>query len=665
MKIASLSDIERIEKDLPLDQVINADNTYAAIANSAKQRPDHTALSFFLTGDAHQKAANISYAELLKKITQTANMLDRLGLKEDDVVAYILPNLPETHYVIWGGEAKCRILAINPLLESSQIQSLLNSAKAKVLVTMNPMPKMDLWQKVEQILPNLDTIQTVIGVDIAHYVQGASGLVAKVLQSVKKHGISLPNNPNNKLQYIDFLSAIKKANGDSLDFKRTFTKDTISSLFCTGGTTGLPKIAFRTHRNELVNATSVLYAAPGMLDIGKTILCGLPLFHVNATLITGLIPFMNGATVVLATPQGFRGKRVFEHFWQIVERFKVTTFSGVPTVYSTLLQHPVGDNDISSLEYCMCGAAPMPVEIFKSVESMIGVKLLEGYGLTEGTCVSSINPTAGETRVGSIGIRIPYQQMMCALIDENDTLVRSTTDQIGSVYIRGENVFSGYTESHQNEGLWQKDINGDIWLNTGDMGRQDEQGYFWLTGRQKELIIRGGHNIEPKIIEEAMCRHPDVAIAAAVGKPDIKAGELPVCYVQLLSTKTASTNTESDKAVTEQYLLDYAKANVPERAAIPRAIHIIPELPLTAVGKIFKPKLQMLEIQKCVKDITNDLMPDTLCSVNVIQDKRLGLLACIDINADKKQLEQLSTHLGKYTFKFKFEARSENNTEKK
>ncbi|MCJ8273791.1 MAG: AMP-binding protein, partial [Psychrosphaera sp.] len=361
MKITSLSDIEQIEKDHPLDQVITVDNTYAAIANSAKQRPEQTALSFFLTGDAHQKATNISYGELLKKITQTANMLDGLGLKEDDVVAYILPNLPETHYVIWGGEAKCRILAINPLLESSQIQSLLNSAKAKVLITMNPMPKMDLWHKVEQILPYLDTVQTVMGVDIAHYVKGFGGLVAKVLQSVKKRSISLPKN----LQYIDFLSAIKKTNGDSLDFKRTFTKDTISSLFCTGGTTGLPKIALRTHRNELVNATSVIYGAAGMLDAGKTILCGLPLFHVNATLITGLIPFMNGATVVLVTPQGFRGKGVFENFWQIIERFKVTTFSGVPTVYSTLLQHPVGDSDISSLEYCMCGAAPMPVEIFK------------------------------------------------------------------------------------------------------------------------------------------------------------------------------------------------------------------------------------------------------------------------------------------------------------
>lgn len=651
MKITSLSDIEQIEKDLPLSQVITVDNTYSAIANSAKQRPEHTALSFFLTGDTHQKAKNISYGELLKKITQTANMLDGLGLKEDDVVAYILPNLPETHYVIWGGEAKCRILAINPLLEPSQIQSLLNSAKAKVLITMNPMPKMDLWQKVEQILPNLDTVQTVIGVDIAHYVRGVAGLAAKALQSVKKRNIDLPNNRNNKLRYIDFLRAIKTHNGDSLNFERTFTKDTISSLFCTGGTTGLPKIALRTHRNELVNATSVLHAAPSMLGMGRTILCGLPLFHVNATLITGLIPFMNGATVVLATPQGFRGKGVFEHFWQIVERFKVTTFSGVPTVYSTLLQHPVGDNDISSLEYCMCGAAPMPVEIFKNVETMIGVKLLEGYGLTEGTCVSSINPTGGETRVGSIGIRIPYQQMMCALPDENGTLLRSETDQVGSVYIRGENVFLGYTEPHQNEGLWHKDINGDIWLNTGDMGRQDQQGYFWLTGRQKELIIRAGHNIEPKIIEEAMCAHPGVAIAAAVGKPDIKAGELPVCYVQLLLP-----NTESGKTITEHDLLEYAKANVPERAAIPRAMHIIPELPLTAVGKIFKPKLQMLEIQKCVTDITNDLMPGIPCSVNVIQDKRLGLLACIDIEADPQQIEQLSTHLGQYTFKFKFEA---------
>jgi len=273
MKIESIHDIEQIEKEHELDELIEFDNTYAAIRSSAQKRPARTAISFFLTGDDHQNAVNVSYAELLQKITQTANMLHRLGLKQDDVVAYIMPNLPETHYIIWGGEAKCQILAINPLLEPAQIKELLNSAKAKVLVTMNPAPKMELWEKVATILPAIESVRFVIGVDIAHYVAGFSGLVAGFLQGVKKRRICLPDN----MRYLNFATGIKRENGAELDFNRRYTNETISSLFCTGGTTGLPKIAMRSHRNELVNAVSVLYASAGMLEEGKTILCGLPL----------------------------------------------------------------------------------------------------------------------------------------------------------------------------------------------------------------------------------------------------------------------------------------------------------------------------------------------------------------------------------------------------
>ncbi|MFT4927972.1 MAG: fatty-acyl-CoA synthase [Phenylobacterium sp.] len=350
---------------------------------------------------------------------------------------------------------------------------------------------------------------------------------------------------------------------------------------------------------------------------------------------------MQGATVVMMTPQGFRGEGVFANFWRIVDHFNITTFSGVPTVYSALLQQPVGDSDISSLVFCMCGAAPMPVETFKSFEREVGVRILEGYGLTEGTCVSSINPTQGESRVGSIGIRIPYQQMMCGLTTAQGTVSRCNTDDVGSVLICGDNVFKGYCDEAQNQRLWFTDAQGQQWLDTGDMGRQDADGYFWLTGRTKELIIRGGHNIEPKLIEEVMCTHPAVALAAAVGTPDIHAGELPVCYVQL---KAGST-------VTAQVLLEFAQLNISERAAIPKNIYIIDALPITAVGKIFKPALEMQQIERCVKAVISRLLPDTEYSVYVSQDKKLGLLATIELTSNDTAVAELKAELGRYTFK--------------
>ena len=261
--------------------------------------------------------------------------------------------------------------------------------------------------------------------------------------------------------------------------------------------------------------------------------CGLPLFHVNGQLVTGLQIWLRGDHVVLATPEGYRGKNVIARFWDIVAHYRVNTFSGVPTIYSALLNVPLGGADISSLEYAVCGAAPMPAKLIEDFEAKTGVKIVEGYGLTEGGCVSAVNPPSGERRAGSIGLRIPYQQMISAVLDETGRFVRrADPNEIGSILINGPNVFRGYLDPGHNAGLWVE-IDGEKWLNTGDLGRQDPDGYFWLTGRRKELIIRGGHNIDPKIIEDALQTHPAVLLTAAVGSPDAYAGELPVAYVQL------------------------------------------------------------------------------------------------------------------------------------
>ena len=182
-------------------------------------------------------------------------------------------------------------------------------------------------------------------------------------------------------------------------------------------------------------------------------------------------------------------------------------FSGVPTIYAALLEVPIGDNDISSLEYAICGAAPMPAKLIEAFEAKTGLKIVEGYGLTESTCVSSLNPPEGKRRAGSIGLRLPYQQMRVVILDDAGRFLRmADVDEIGTIAITGPNVFAGYLDPQQNKDLWI-DIEGSRWLNTGDLGRQDGLGYFWLAGRRKELIIRGGHNIDPKMIEDALSKH--------------------------------------------------------------------------------------------------------------------------------------------------------------
>ena len=519
IQVKSLSDIERIELGSARDQSGEFECTYDAIRAGTELEPNKVAIAFFLSGETYDKPYYISHQTLMEKITQTANFLRSLPLQDEDVVAFLLPNIPETHYIIWGGQAACRVLAINPLLEPNQIRDLVNSVHAKVVVTMNPMQGIDLWPKLDAILPELTSIEHVIGIDIAQYVAGVKGMAAKLIQFNQRRKISLPRGK----QYHNFHAALRGHDKSQLSFQRHYTDQTISSLYCTGGTTGLPKIARRTHQNELSNAHAVVTANRAVLNRQKIILGGLPLFHVNGALVTSLLPFCLGASVVMATPQGYRGSKVIEKFWDIVEYFKVSAFSGVPTVYSALMKYPTAGKDLSSLEVGICGAAPMPVETFKAFQEKTGIKILEGYGLTEGACVSSLNPFFGEQKVGSIGLRIPYQQMQCVEIQGDKILRQCDTDEIGALAIRGPNVFLGYQLEHQNKGLWLYDDQGQRWLNTGDLARQDADGYFWLTGRKKELIVRGGHNIEPKLIEEAMCTHPAISLAAAVGKPDVHA----------------------------------------------------------------------------------------------------------------------------------------------
>lgn len=594
--ITRLADLLAVES-APAPSLPNS--SYDMIRAAAAAHLAAPALTFFARVEDHQRAQVWSYAELLAGIHATANLLHELGLAPTDVVAFVLPNLPQTHLVLWGGQASGIVFPINPLLEASAIADLLTAGQAKVLVTLAP--GTELWRKLQPVLGAVPGLEHVL-------VLGPSG--AALPDALAEARAAMPE----RIGVHDFAGGIQRQPTDRLVSGRRIKPGELSSYFCTGGTTGAPKIAMRSHGNEVANAWSTAQLLGYGMGPGRNIFCGLPLFHVNAVLVTGLLPFSCGAHVILGTPQGYRDSAVVARFWELVEHHRINFFSAVPTLYAALLLQPMDGRDLSSLQYGLCGAAPMPVELMRSFEQRTGLRILEGYGLTEATCVSSCNPPQGERRLGSIGLRLPWQDMKAVVLDEAGAYVRDCeSGEVGLLVIGGPNVFAGYKVPEHNQGLWLDGADGRRWLNTGDLGRQDAEGYFFLTGRRKELIIRGGHNIDPASIEGPLHRHPAVQLAAAVGRPDVHAGELPVAYVQLKAGASA----------TEDELLAFAKEQITERAACPKAIRVLAAMPLTVVGKIFKPELRQRETVDALRTALHEANAQ-ISRLEVVNDPQLG-----------------------------------------
>lgn len=616
----NIGDVEAIES-VPLGERISTRSTHELIEAGAQANPDATALYFLLSGEAWETPVEICYRDFLGRVTQSANLFHDLGVGPSDVVTYILPNLPQTHFALWGAETAGIANPINPLLEPAQIRDIMLSAKTKILVALGEHSSSDIWAKVEAIREEVPTLTGIVRV----------------------------MGPSNESQAIyGYEEVIDRYRAEKLDSGRRIEPGEVCSLYHTGGTTGTPKLARRTHMNEMFSAAICSMA----LDIsgGSTMMCGLPLFHANAPLLTGLAPLSVGASIVLLSPSGYRDPGVIQNFFRIAERYRVDSFMTVPTVLSMLLDVPVEGLDLSRLRYAICGAAPLSLQVFRAFEERTGLKLLEGYGLTEATVVSSCNPRDGERKVGSVGLRIPYQQMKTAILDDDGEYLRDCrTDEIGVIVLRGPNVFQGYVEEAHEQGAW---VDGD-WLNTGDMARMDEDQYFWLTGRKKELIIRGGHNIDPAVVEEVLYRIEGVADAAAVGQPDRHAGEVVVAFV----TPKAGVDLEAND------ILRYCRENISERAAIPKKVHIIDPMPVTAVGKIFKPALR----HRAIRDVFTaelEALSDLVESIGVVveEDKTYGATAYVtaapSAGVDEAKVRQrIDAILGPYTVRYQVRSR--------
>jgi fatty-acyl-CoA synthase len=622
MTFAGIEDRDAIENEMPWEKRDVPVTLYQMLSRTAARVPDYDAVSYQIFSGPQDKAETLSWSQLLGKSCQVANMLRGLGIGENDVVAYILPNCNETILTLLGGAIAGIVNPINPLLEPEQIASILRETNAKVVVTLRPFPKTDVAEKTAEAVRHAPNVNTVLEVDLNRYLTPPKSWIVPLVR---------PKMDNKSgLAHADYKSFHKEMarHPTTLNFADS-TKDRVACYFHTGGTTGMPKVAQHTYSGLIYNGwigDTLLYTED------DNIMCPLPLFHVFAVHVILMAAIASGAHVVFPTPQGYRGEGVFDNFWKLIERWNITFMITVPTAISALMQRPV-DADISSIKTAFSGSAPLPVELFKRFEKATGVTIVEGYGLTEATCLVSCNPVDGVKKIGSIGITFPYTDVKI-FKGTPDGPIEADVDEIGEICISNPGVYAGhtYTEAAKNEDLFYRDE----YLRTGDLGRFDGDSYLWITGRAKDLIIRGGHNIDPAEIEEALLGHDAVAFAGAIGQPDAHAGELPCAFVELVA----------GASVTPEELLEYCRVHVHERAAHPKHMTILDELPKTAVGKVFKPELRKQAITR-VYDEALEKAGVQARVTKVIDDKTRGLVAQLRRNgADEEDVAKV---LGGFT----------------
>jgi fatty-acyl-CoA synthase len=455
---------------------------------------------------------------------------------------------------------------VNPALSSERIAELVRRTGSRVLVAAGPELDLQLWQRLLEVAR-----QAGMTAVLALRPDGARGNPPALGETVDPDGRALV------VAYLDEMIA-GQPSGHLADADLPEAGD-LAAFVHTGGTTGAPKVAAHTHANQLACAQGIALCSG--LAPGEGVLGGLPLFHVNALIVTGIAPMFSGTRVVWPGPAGYRDKALYARFWQIIEHYRIGAMSAVPTVYGTLAQVPV-DADISTLRLPIVGAAPLPASVREAFAAHTGRRLLEGYGLTEATCASTWT-RPGEERPGSVGRVLPGQQVKAVRIGEDGSWADCAPGQAGVLVIGGPAVFAGYVTDPRLGGprVSRDGAVRDGWLDTGDLGCVDAGGFVSLAGRAKDLIIRGGHNIDPKVIEDALLIHPAVAAAAAVGRPDRHSGEVPVAYVVPAGPGPFD----------EAELLAWASTAIGEPAGRPKRIYPVDAIPVTAVGKHFKPAL--------------------------------------------------------------------------
>ena len=605
--IRSYEDIERFEAEMTVQQRLPERSVLDVFIGAAARRPERTAITMLMTGDADEQPRQVSYRELLGLVRQAANAFHALGGPRPGV-AYMLPNLVETHASLWGGQAAGYAVPINFLLQPDHIAELLKASGVNILVALGPHPTLDIWQKALALRERVPGLRL-----LAVAPPGAPG----------EDGV------------VNFHTAVMAQPDDRLVFDRPGRDDDVAAYLHTGGTTGNPKLVTLTHRSQLVAALGG--AVLGDMRPSDTLTANLPLFHAGGTIFCSLSVFMAGAGLLVMSPAGLRNPAMVQGFWRLAAQYRATLVGAVPTSMGAVLEVPLNGADISAVRAGFTGAASIPPAVAERFHQVTDRNLHEVYGMTEASGLIAVDAVASQGSPGSVGWRLPYTEVVVRRLGTDGLPGEPCAPhEIGAITVRGPHVSPGYRDPDHDPGVF--DGGG---LNTGDLGYTDETGHLHIAGRVKDLIIRSGHNIDPLMIENAMAAHPAVALAAAVGMPDDYAGELPVCYVTLRAGASAS----------EDELQDHARHTIGERPAWPKHIHIVETIPLTLVGKIYKPQLRCDAATRLVTQIVRDRLALPGARVQATDGGPRGMRVTVTLpSTDRSSLPAVEQALSRYLF---------------
>ncbi len=549
------------EEGVPAEVEIPDHAVTQNLINTAAQYPNHTALIF---GNVVEPLGNrlmdatMNYQRLLDLTYRFAAALQQAGVKKGDRVAIHLPNCPQfviAYYatLMVGGT----IVPCNPQYVARELKHQLNDSGAETIVTLSLM-----YPMVKQIRAET-SLKRVIVANIKEYFPGLLKLLF-TLATEKKEGHYQDISGDADTHWFQDVLASAPARPTPVEIDMEDT----AVLMYTGGTTGVSKGAQLTHRNIQANAVQIRGWFPRLHKGQETFLTSLPLFHsygMSTCLNLGIL--LAGSILLIPNP------RVLIHVLKSIDKHHPTVYPAVPALYVAINNYPEIDKfDVSSIKACISGAAPLPVEVQQKFQQLTGGRLVEGYGLSEATPVTHANPIYGENRIGTIGL--PFPSTDARIVDTETGMQDLPPGEVGELAVRGPQVMKGY---------WQMptetaNVLREGWLYTGDMARMDEDGYFQIVDRKKDMILgAGGFNIYPREVEEVLYQHPKVKSAAAVGVPVPGKGERVKAYVVLKEGETA----------TEEEIIEFCRENL-TRYKVPKFVEFRQDLPMTMVGKVLR-----------------------------------------------------------------------------
>ena len=551
---------------------------YSILDDSARGYPDAT---YTIFADATR-----TFAQVKSTADRIANFLVSRGLKQGDRAAIFLPNLPHFPEVFFGIlKAGGVCVTCNPLYKVPELNFQLNDCGAKALFVMDhPVFYPTALQAIKG-----SAIETVVICNITSYLPKLKGFLGSLLGKI-------PKAERHEPDHFLFDDVVRKARPETPELKiNPFTAGAL--ILYTGGTTGVPKGACLSHANLLSNLMTVQEwvrlanrtggpLAPLERGGAHTFLGVLPWYHSFGLTVVMLWSCYNASKVV-CVPDPRAGKPPFTEVLKAIERYKVTAVVAVPTIYSAIVNHPLTNKfDLSSIVACGSAAAPLPLEVIKQFEEKVKGVIFEGYGMTETSPVITLNPTNLEQRkVGSVGLPIPSVDVK--IVDLETGLQEMSQGQDGEIAASGPNIMLGYWNKPEANKASFREIDGRRYLLTGDIGHIDEEGFVVITDRKKDMIIVGGFNVYPKDVEEILYTHPKVALAAVVGIPDPRAGEVVKAFVQLKPGTTA----------TAEEILDFCKDKMAGYKR-PRDVEFRETLPTSVVGKVLRRVLRDEEVKK-------------------------------------------------------------------